>query len=284
MQSDLIKKLKELDFKEYEAKVLLVMLSGSIMSASDIAKKSGIIRNSIYDVLKTFVERGYCNEIETNTILQYQIIDPEIIFDKIEKDQDEEHKKKLSALNHTLKDLKSIYKNKKIEDDKSINIEIIKGFNKHRVAKYIELLKKAKKEILGIYSLRGLVSAELDTTITKLIKKGGKVRSIYSSSLDFKVMKNGNPQPAEKDDLMKVCKAFQKNGEDLRLCELQIPNMTIFDKEKVFFNLGDKTIPVQSRSDLIVSYTEYAGYMEDLFNYYWERSMTIEEFKEQKNL
>lgn len=80
------KNLKSLGFKEYESKVLLVLLSGNPMSASEIAKDAKIIRNSIYDILKSFVDKGYCNEIETNTILNYQIIDPAIILDKIISD------------------------------------------------------------------------------------------------------------------------------------------------------------------------------------------------------
>jgi len=38
--------------------VLFVLLQNKQLSASQIAKESGIIRNSIYDILKDFVERG----------------------------------------------------------------------------------------------------------------------------------------------------------------------------------------------------------------------------------
>jgi len=64
------------------------------MSASEIAKECKLIRNSIYDTLKSFVEKSYCNEIETNTVLQYQLIDPDVIFDKIEKEYSDSFKQR----------------------------------------------------------------------------------------------------------------------------------------------------------------------------------------------
>jgi len=88
-QKELIEKLKSIGFKEYEAKIFLVLLKGIPMSATEIAKESGLIRNSIYDTLKSFAERGYCNEIETSTVLKYQIIDPQVIVDKVEREFNE---------------------------------------------------------------------------------------------------------------------------------------------------------------------------------------------------
>ena len=63
MKEDIIEKLKELGFKEYESKVFSVLLKGSLMRASEIAKEAKIVRNSIYDILKSFVEKGGMNKI-----------------------------------------------------------------------------------------------------------------------------------------------------------------------------------------------------------------------------
>ena len=278
MKEDIIEKLKELGFKEYESKVFSVLLKGSLMSASEIAKEAKIIRNSIYDILKSFVEKGYCNEIETNSVLQYQILDPEIIFGKLEIDLNDSHRKNVELLKDTLSEVKPIYNTRK-KDDKEVKIELVRGYNKHRVAKYIDLLKETKKKLYGMYRLRGLVSEELDEIAGKIIKNGGEVRSIYHISLDFKVQKNGKSESAKNEDLLRILQSFEKNGEKVRLSEKEIPNMTIFDEKKVFFNLGDKSVPTNKKADLIVKYEDYAGYMNDLFEYYWDNSITTEEYK-----
>jgi len=276
-----IEKLKTLGFKEYESKVFIVLLKGIPMSASDIAKDAKIIRNSIYDILKSFVQKGYCNEIETDTILNYQIIDPAIIMDKIEHDYNESYKERVSNLKDTFGELQSIYKTKSAKSEKSdIGIQLIRGFNMHRVAKYMELVKSAKREWLGMYRLKGLVTEELDEDARRLIKSGGTVRSIYQASLDFKVKRNGKSVSASKDDLLKVCETFRSYGEDLRLSEFKIPNIAVFDKESVFINMsGDRNIPKHKQADIIIKNNDFAEHMGDLFEHYWSRGLTIEEFK-----
>lgn len=277
---DIIEKLKALGFKEYEAKVFLVLLKGVPMSASAIAKEANIIRNSIYDILKSFVIKGYCNEIETNTILNYQIIDPQIILDKIEKSYTDNYASNVNLLKNTFSELQPLYRSS-LEDKskKETNIELIRGFNMHRVAKYADILKNTRFEVLGMYRLDGTVSEELDSTAEKLIRNGGAVKSIYMESLDFRVRSGGRTIPAKHEDLIRVLESFEKYGEKLRISKVKIPNMTIFDKQKVFINIADKDIPRNKRADIIITNPDIAEHMTDLFNYYWEKGLTIEQFK-----
>ncbi len=267
----LIERLKTLGFKEYESKVLIVLLSGNPMSASDIAKEAKIIRNSIYDILKSFVSKGYCNEIETNTILNYQIIDPAIILDKITSDYKKNFNNRLNSLNETFGELQQIYKSESAKTEgPDRNIQLIRGFNKHRIAKYMELVLNSKKEIFGMYSPRRVVVEELSRDAQHFIKSGGVIRSIYQLSDDAEM----------NSELLKACELFQKGGEQVRLAPFNVPNITIFDSENVFINLSaDKNVPKHKQADLIIENLDYAGHMRNLFNHYWSQAMTIEEFK-----
>lgn len=277
---ELIEKLRSLGFKEYEARVFTVLLKGTPMSASEIAKESRVIRNSIYDILKSFVEKGYCNEIETNTILNYRIINPQIIFDKIEDNYIAKHKSSIALLKDTFGEVQSLYNTKKEKVENAENeIELIRGFNKHRVAKYLELFKHAKKEVLGMFRLNGVVSEELDTTAKKLIKNGGEIRSVYQTSLDFRILKNGKAIPAAPEDLIRVCESFQKYGEQVRLSETKIPNISIFDKENIFINISGRSVSKDKQADIIIKNPDFASHMIDLFNFYWQQGKTIEEYK-----
>lgn len=267
----LIERLKSLGFKEYESKVLIVLLKGIPMSASEIAKEAKIIRNSIYDILKSFVEKGYCNEIETNTILNYQIIDPGVILDKITTEYKSNFKRRMESLDETFVELKSIYQFEagKVETPDK-NIQLIRGFNKHRVEKYIELVKDSKKEILGMYGPRRAVSTEANEDAKKFIKSGGVIKSIYQINDDKSV----------NADLLKACEVFSQYGEQARIAEFKVPNITIFDSETVFINLSsDKTVPKHKQADIIIQNADYASHISDLFSYYWTKSLTIEEFK-----
>jgi sugar-specific transcriptional regulator TrmB len=271
----LIERLKSLGFKEYESKVLIVLLSGNPMSASDIAKEASIIRNSIYDILKSFVEKGYCNEIETNTILNYQIIDPAVILDKITSDHKKSFNRKMENLAETFGELQSIYKAESAKvDAPDKSIQLIRGFNKHRVSRYVELVNSSKKEILGMYSPRRVVVDELSQDAKEFIKGGGVIRSIYQLSDD----------DAANAELVKACELFAKGGEEVRLAEFRVPNITIFDSENVFINLStEKNVPKHKQADLIIKNPDHAAHMKDLFLYYWSKSQTLEEVKKGKN-
>jgi len=236
--------------------------------------------------LKDFVERGYCNEIETNTILYYQSIDPQILQDKIENEFNTYSQWRIKTLNETLTLIKEHYKDKSTEKagDNDINIELIRGFNKHRMEKYIEYLKQSKKRVLGIYRLRGIVSSELDEIAKEFVKNGGELRSIYQTGLNFKIIKNGTAVPAAKSDLINVCESFQRSGENLRLCELEIPNMTIFDDEIVFNNITETDIPRHKTADIIIKNRSNAKYMSDLFEYYWQNSITLSNYRNDNKL
>ncbi|MCX7878976.1 MAG: hypothetical protein N2510_10120, partial [Ignavibacteria bacterium] len=241
------------------------------MSASEIAKDAGIIRNSIYDILKNFVEKGYCNEIETDTILNYQIIDPAVIFDKLQRDFKQSFNKKLNDLEETFKEVKNIYlqESQKAEaTDK--NIQLIRGFNKHRVAKYIELVNNSKKEILGMYSPRRVIVEELSKDAKRFIKGGGVIKSIYQLSGD----------KVQDSELVKACELFEKGGEQTRLADFRIPNITIFDREYAFINLStDKTVPKHKQADIILQNSDFAQHLCDLFDYYWDKSYALKKFK-----
>lgn len=275
----LIEQLKELGFSEYKAKVFVTLSTGKIMSASEIVNEAKIVRGSIYDILKSFVKLGYCNEIETNRILQYRIIDPDVILDKIMREHHSEYTKSVGKLKHVFSNIKENFTNGNKSEEKHINIELIRGFNKHRISKYKELLLTARKEICGMYRFKGLVSDEADILAKNIIKRGGKIRSIYKIGLDFKIIKGGEAIDATPGELVEICKTFESAGEEIRLSERDIPNMTIIDNETIYINTDDKWIPNQSQADIIMKRSNFAKYMLDLFNYYWDEAYTIKEYK-----
>lgn len=280
MQSkDLINKLQEIGFKEYESKIFLVLLKGSALSASEIADKANIRRTSVYEILKSFAARGFCNEIETNTILKYEMIDPRVISDKLEKEIKQDNQSKIENLKATFNEFELLHKSEVSNGNDNVNIELIRGFNKHRQEKFIELFNNAQKEILFMIRLEGYVSEELDSGAMEFFKRGGIIKSIYEASLNFKIIKENTRQNAKLDDLLRICRRFEKSGEQVRISKFELPNMTIFDRKIVFTNIQDKSVPRHNNADIIIKNEAYADRMIDLFGFYWNKSQTIEEMK-----
>ncbi|MBN8570852.1 MAG: TrmB family transcriptional regulator [Ignavibacteria bacterium] len=279
---DIIKKLEILGFTIYESKVFTVLMSGHNMTAAEIAEKANIPRTSVYDILKSFAEKGFCNEIQTSTKLRYEMIDPDVIEGKIQEDFDISHDKKLKELKSSFATLKSLYKAKEPDENK-VDVELIKGFNKFRALKFMDLLRNSEKEMLLMNRMEAHVSKQLDDEVLNFYKKGGKVRSIYEASLNFKLEKNGKWVSPTKDDIVDLLLFFQKQGEEIKLSKTIPQNMAIFDGEIVFLSLMDLTIPRNNRTDVIIRNKNFATYMVELFELYWSKSHTIDEFKNLKS-
>ncbi len=280
MQSkELIDKLQQIGFKEYESKIFLVLLKGAALSASEIAEKANIRRTSVYEILKSFASRGFCNEIETNTILRYEMIDPRVIADKIEREIDQYNNSKIKNLKETFKEFEVLHRSEESSENTNVNIELIRGFNRHRQAKFIELFNNAKEEILFMIRLEGYISEELDTGASDFFKRGGVIKSIYEASLNFKIIKDNSRQDATLEDLLRICTKFEKSGEKIKISKSELPNMTIFDRKIVFINIQDKTVPRHNNADIIVKNEQFANRMIDLFNLYWSKSNTVDEIK-----
>lgn len=280
----LIEKLIGLGFKESEGKVFLVLLKGGTMSASEIAKKAKVTRPAVYDILKSFAQKGYCNEIETNSIMNYEMIDPEIITDKIEKGIVESGRIRIKQLNDCFTELKPLYRSEMDDKKNNINVELIRGFNRHRETKFYELFKNAKEEVLFMIRLEGFISEEIDETAKDFVKKGGIIRSIYEVSPEFKIKLKDQWVKGTTDDLIKICRSYESYGEQLRLSTERLMNMTVFDREIVFTNVDDKSIPRHNKSDIIVRNKDYAKNMIDLFEHYWDNARSLDEYKKNKNL
>jgi len=279
---DIIKKLEILGFTIYESKVFMVLMSGHNMTAAEIAEKANIPRTSVYDILKSFAEKGFCNEIQTSTKLRYEMIDPDVIEGKIEDDLKTDVNKKLDKLKTSFQTLKELYK-ANTPDENKVDVELIKGYNRFRVTKFIELLKNSEKEMLLMNKIEGHVSRELDEVVLNFFKKGGNIRSIYETSTNFKFEKFNKWVNVTKEDLIELCEGFEKQGEKIRLAKKVPQNLAIFDGEIVFISLSDSTIPKNNRTDVIIRNKNFVTYMIELFELYWSKGNTVEEFKNSKS-
>lgn len=279
---DLINKLEAIGFTNYESKVFMVLMQGHNMTAAEIAKEAKIPRTSVYEILKSFAQKGICNEIETPSKLRYEMIDPDVVEDKLRRELKSSFNKKIDELDVSFKTLKGFYK-ANTRDDATEKIELLKGYNRHRHIKFFELLKKSSKEILLTNRLEGRIYDKVDKEIERFLKRGGKIRTIYEvgKSIKMKYDDKGKDywKELDKGELINLCKGFESQGVEIKLTKSLPQNFTVFDERFVFLNIVEETSKIDNKSDLIIDNTGYAKSMCDLFQYYWDKSMTIKEFE-----
>lgn len=278
MNKDIVKNLEELGYTNYESRVFYALFTGTNMTTTEIAKAAGIPRSSAYEILKNFTHQGICNEIETSSVVRYQLIDPKVVEDKIEREIHDTYKSRMSKLKDSFEKLGPIFEKGETNGEK-VDVELIRGFNKHRNMKFLNLLRNTKEEVLFMIRLEGNVSESLDVAAAKLFSKGGVIKSVYESSYDFKVWTDDKWKSVSPSNLLQLLKGFERQGEQLRISEKVFQNMAVFDRKTVFVSLVDPSLPKYNRSDMIIHNENYAISMAEYFNSVWNSSFTTEEFE-----
>ena len=277
-------RLTRLSFTEKESKVFFALLSGEQMSASEVAKEAGIRRTDVYDILKTFVKKSYINEIETSSVLKFRIIDPKIVSEKIQNDTRINANKIINQTQNLFTDLLPLYKTKKLEKSKEENIELIRGYNRFRHIRYMELIESSNEEILMMNRLEGHISKQVDEIVAKFLNREGAFKSIYEASLNFKLQKENKWVSVSLQDFIDLCRHYEKNGEQIKLTKMLIANFTVFDREIVYLNIHDKSIPKHNKTDIIVRNKDFAQFIVNIFELCWTQSFSISEFAEISNI
>jgi hypothetical protein len=206
------------------------------------------------------------------------MVDTDIIQDKIEKDIYNTYVSQQRDLKECFSEIKPSFKSKRPPEYR-VDVELIKGFNRHRQFKFLDLVKNSKKAILFMNRLEGNVSIELDEENKKFHARGGQVKSIYESSGNFKIKINGKWQNVTHEGLIKLCETFEKQGEHVKLLDRVPQIMAVFDEKIVYFSLFDESIPKTERSDVIIKNKKFAEFITNLFNLYWDKADSIDEFK-----
>lgn len=275
-----IEKLENIGFSNYEAKVFIALYKGSVMSAAEIAKDARIPRTSVYQILRNFAQKGYCNEIHTPSKQLFEIIESKAIQEKLELELERNYNKNLVGIKDCFNEIRPLYKTRQPSEYKT-DVELIKGYNLHRERKFLELVKNSNKGIMVMNRFIGNVSAKVDKESRDLFKRGGYIKSIYESSTNFKIKINDKWQDVTKQDLIHMCEEFAKYGEEIRFLN-QVPQiLAVFDENIVYISLFDETMPARDSSDIIIKNKRFASFVISLFNLYWDKADTLEILKKE---
>lgn len=283
IMKEALNKLEKIGFTTYEAKVFLALYEGYVMSASEVAKEAKIPRPSVYNILRDFAKKGYCNEIETPSKQLYEMIDSHYIQGKLESDTRTMYKNKLKGITDCFDSIKPLYKSKKPKEYKT-DVELIRGYNLYREVKFLDLVKNSNKGVMVMNRFRGNISANMDKETIDLHKRGGYIKSIYENSTDFRIKIDNDWKDVTKEDMIKLCEEFVKQGEQIKFLD-DIPQViAVFDEKIVYISLHDENTPGPENSDVIIKNTRFAGFITSLFNLYWEKADTLEVLKQKINL
>jgi len=89
MDGDLIDKLVQIGFSEYEAKAYVALLRESPVTGYQLSKMSGVPRSMIYEVLAKLVARGAAMTLRKEGGTQYAPVPAAEFLDKLHREQEQ---------------------------------------------------------------------------------------------------------------------------------------------------------------------------------------------------
>jgi HTH-type transcriptional regulator, sugar sensing transcriptional regulator len=104
---EFFEELKELNLDENEIKVYLACLNLGNSKVNDIARKSGLIRTTVYGILKSLMYKGIISSVVKKKINYYTAASPDQLIEMLE-----EKKKRISSILPKLKEIESLVPHK----------------------------------------------------------------------------------------------------------------------------------------------------------------------------
>jgi sugar-specific transcriptional regulator TrmB len=295
--ANLVEMLKKAGFTENEAKCYLALLERDSLSVNEVAKLSGIVRPSAYDVLEKLLSNGFVAIVPGN-IKRYAALEPWILKEKslklikesttleLEEFKKRQHvllEKKMeelsereeaakSSIDKLVKMLEPIFNKSRDKNNPLDYIEVLKN-PEHSQRKYMQLYSQAKTEIIAFtrspfFLDTKKIREKHKKDIRAAAKRGVKVRSIHEIP----------ESDAERKELYKNIKGYSDELQNniVRVIKKLPTKMVVFDNQTVLFTLNDPIQSVLSTTCLVAEHQELASGFKELFETYWEKAQDFE--------
>ena len=262
-----IRQLREIGLSENEAKVYCCLLRKEEFTATEISRCSAVNRSRIYTIIGNLKQKGLCSE-KLGKVRKFSAINPEIAF----KTLIEREKKQLEKLNQIPKKLAPIFNQ---NCSNTSPLDFIQVFNTPSsiINKYDTLELNAKKFVYSFckapYAMDD--SDEINTAQIESMKKNVVYKSI------FEVEKN-------KEWFVHKMQSFEKMGEEIKISYNLPIKLHIFDDQIVMFSMINEINPKENLTYLVIEHKDMANTLIETFEYFWEKSYTIEEYMEKENI
>ncbi len=268
-----INKLISIGLNLYEAKAYSVLLKSGISSASQISKIGKIPQGRIYNILESLIQKGFCSIVQ-GSVKKFKAVDPKVVMNSIiqerRKNFEEQEKNMLSVAEQLNKEFES-------QDDIYSTLDYIHIYTTRpsMINKFKEIVHNCKETHRTFNKPPFATSSDpsaLSPSAVDAIKRGVRIKSIYE------IQKNNL------DSFIAWIKHFDKAKEEIRITEKLPLKMVIADNNVVMFTLHNKMDKKNNFTSVVIEHSDLTNALIELFDIYWERSMTLEEFLERKAL
>jgi HTH-type transcriptional regulator, sugar sensing transcriptional regulator len=258
-----------LGLTEYEAKVYLELIHHSQIGATTLAKISKVSRGRIYDILDSLIEKGYCKVIPGKK-KNYKAIAPEVAIDNVLNEMREAMHLKERTISKTAKNLQKVFDDINEDEPPVEHVQILTS--QSAIRERIQQLQYECRSVLRVFIKPPIImdpnQKNSDERMKDQIKKKLKIKQVYEYN-----------EVGYKEFADSVFEAREKGADfDVRI-SMKLPlKLVVFDDDHALFTLSRERKSTKNYSMMSVSHTYLTVAMMELFEFYWESAVPLEEF------
>jgi len=257
--------LMEVGLTQNEAKVYTSLLMRRTGTAAELQKISGVPNSKIYLTVDSLVRQGLCIERRVGRQRIFEVINPDYGFNSIIV----QIKQNLEKAETLRKEFTEIYSVGDTLTEPFEYIEIVHGrANVHNI--HIQLLRNTKEDFIHFvkppfaYQSEETKKEQIDAHID-FVNRGGKARWIYE------INENSD------DYTIESIYMDEDEKDKFRIYDNLPIKMTIFDRETLLLSEMGNSINEDLSMVIIKQRSMVQAYIV-LFEYFWEKSMTFDEW------
>ncbi len=263
------KQLSILGLTEYEIRVYNELIKLNKIGATNLARISKVSRGRIYDVLENLIRKGFC-KVLPGARKNYKAVAPEIAIGNHLTEIQTEMQQKEKIIEETSISLQKIFDAVNKDDSPDDHVQILTS--QSAINERVRQLEYECKNVLRVFVKAPIImdnsKKDSNDRMKNQKKKNLKIKQIY----EYK--ENGYKAFANS-----VIKAREKGADfDVRVA-MKLPlKLVIFDDNHALFTLNKENNSIKNYSMMSVSNTYLTKAMAELFEFYWEVAIPLEEF------
>lgn len=259
MEDSAVAELVQLGLTRYEAQGYLALIGRDDGTPAEIARIGHIPRPRAYDVLASLAERGFVAPVSGSRGLRYRAKPPEQVFDSLLAVRRRDLDQLASRSRGLAVELQARFLDGQGRAEPLDYVEVLRD-PAHTVQRIERLWEGAQEEILAM--VRPPYVAAPPSEEATLPSRAG-IRAIYARSL------------LESPDLVRLLEAYNRLGEDIRICDDVPLKMTIVDRQSVAFNMPDPVENGSSVTTIVVHHRDLAATLGVAFETLWEQAQNL---------
>lgn len=273
MIKELSSKLMQFGFTDYEAKAYCVLITQELVTATELSKLAAIPQGRIYSILNTLQEKGFCNVFPGN-VKKFRAVEPKAAFTELIQRQ----KQSVSDLENLEVKMTEVFENKVGNASPLDYIQILTS-KQSQVQKFEDLIIRTKSELFSFnkkpyatgFNRKPEEIHKDSAALIDCINKGINVRAIFEEEIE-------NIEP-----FIQMLNYYESIGEEVRIHKSLPLKMLLSDSEIAMVSMRNNDISRFKLTSLVVEHTDLTHAFNDLFEFYWSQSISLQEFKEQHN-